>query len=179
MVEYLDLGVVWYAMKTTFKRELKALSYLESCGVEGFIPMEKSLLAKGGKRVVCLKPAIHNLIFIKADIHELRRLKSALPYLHNRLVESEETLRPIVVPTLEMEQFIHATQLLQDSIHYVDLSVSRLERGTPVRITGGDFQGYQGKLAKIKGKRDRRVTINISGILAYRIDVCATLIERL
>ncbi|MFI3282326.1 MAG: transcription termination/antitermination NusG family protein [Rikenellaceae bacterium] len=46
MINYSNQGVVWYAMKTTFKRELKAKAYLDSCGIESFIPMQQIVLSR-------------------------------------------------------------------------------------------------------------------------------------
>lgn len=39
-------------------------------------------------------------------------------------------------------------------------------KGMPVRIIGGDFEGYEGIFIKVKGARDRRVVICIQGIIA-------------
>ena len=41
-----------------------------------------------------------------------------------------------------------------------------LAKGTKVRITGGQFEGYEGVFVKVKGSRDRRVVISLQGILA-------------
>ena len=41
-----------------------------------------------------------------------------------------------------------------------------LRRGTKVRITGGDFEGYEGVFVKVKGARDRRVVISLQGVIA-------------
>ena len=41
-----------------------------------------------------------------------------------------------------------------------------LRKGTKVRITGGDFEGYEGVFVKVKGARDRRVVISLQGVIA-------------
>ena len=41
-----------------------------------------------------------------------------------------------------------------------------LRKGTKVRITGGDFAGQEGIFLKVKGARDRRVVIEIQGVIA-------------
>ena len=41
-----------------------------------------------------------------------------------------------------------------------------LSKGTRVRITGGDFAGQEGIFLKVKGARDRRVVIEIQGVIA-------------
>ena len=44
-----------------------------------------------------------------------------------------------------------------------------LAKGTRVRVTGGDFEGYEGIFLKVKGARDRRVVISIEGVVAVAL----------
>lgn len=178
-IDYSNQGVVWYAMKTTYKKEMQAKAYLNERGIECFVPMKQSTAIRAKKKIVILEPAIYNLIFIKVDLAQLTDIKISLNYLHNRLTKIEDKLVPIVVPTRQMDQFIRAVNELLDKIIYVDLATSSLEKGTPVRITDGEFKGYEGELEKIKGKRQRRVSINVKGIVAYKVDVDASFIEKI
>lgn len=177
MIDYSDHGVVWYAMKTTYKRELKAKEYLDSHSVENFIPMKQEVMTKNGRRRVILKPAIHNLIFVKTDLEQLIDIKISLNYLHNCLTTKNNTSAPIIVPTKQMDQFIDATTNHLNQVIYVDLTTTTLKKGTLVRITDGKFKGYEGELEKIKGKRNRRVFVNIKGVSAYSFEVEAEFIE--
>lgn len=179
MIVYSDQGVVWYAMKTTYKKELQAKEYLTSRGIECFIPMKQETTTKQGRKTVVLKPAIHNLIFVKTNLEQLKDIKISLNYLHNHLTIENGNSVPIIVPTKQMEQFITAITHSLEEVIYVDLTATQLEKGTPVRITDGKFKNYQGELEKIKGKRDRRVTIKVGGICAYKIDVPANFIEKI
>lgn len=180
MVDYFDNGTVWYAMQTTYKRELKAKAFLDSCGIECFVPMVQSVIAVGGKKKVVVKPAIHNLIFIKSNLSLLKEVKSRLNFIHNILIENNSRLSPIIVPEKQMEQFINIVSTSLDKVIYVDLSLTRLEKGTKVRIVGGQFEGYEGVLMKVKGARDKRVVLNIEGIVAIAmISIDAELIEKI
>ena len=40
-----------------------------------------------------------------------------------------------------------------------------LKKGTKVRITGGEFEGQEGIFLKVKGARDRRVVIEVQGVI--------------
>ncbi len=180
MIDYSDHGVVWYAMKTVYKKELQAKSYLDSRGVENFIPMERVYFIQFGRKREILKPAVHNLIFIKTDLAELNDIKTSLNYLHNRLMTVEEGLSvPIIVPTEQMEQFIDATTNHLDEITYVDLSMTELEKGTPVRVIDGNFKGYEGEVARTKGKRNRVVNVVMKGVMAFKFEVEACCIEKI
>ena len=41
-----------------------------------------------------------------------------------------------------------------------------LSKGIKVRITGGEFEGQEGIFLKVKGARDRRVVVEIQGVIA-------------
>ncbi len=179
MIDYSDRGIVWYAMKTVYKKELKAKEYLDSRGIENFIPMRQDIVVKYGRKSVIIKPAVHNLIFVKTDLKQLRDIKISLNYIHNCLMVENEVSVPIIVPTVQMDQFIDALTHHLEDIIYVDLTTTRLDKGTPVRITDGKFKGYEGILEKVKGKRDRRVHVNINGLAAYKFEVEATFIEKI
>ncbi len=178
MIDYSDRGVVWYAMKTVYKKELKAKEYLDSRNIESFIPMTHEVSMKGGCRRVVAKPAIHNLIFVKVDLAQLKEIKMNLNYLHNRLMTEGGVSMPIIVPMEQMDQFIDAMTNHFEDITHIDLETSHLEKGTPVKITGGKFKGYEGELQRIKGKRDRRVHVNLKGVAAYSFEVEAGFVER-
>ncbi|MFI3269179.1 MAG: UpxY family transcription antiterminator [Rikenellaceae bacterium] len=179
MVDYSDKGVVWYAMRTTYQREMRAKALLDAAGVENFVPMRRCVTVVRGKKIVTLKPALHNLIFVKSDSATMREIKSRVTFMQSRLTEFEGTLFPIVVPTEQMEQFIYAVECAMDEITIVDLVSMEIEKGVSARIIDGKFKGFVGVLSKIKGTRDRRVTINVEGVVAYTIDVDASFIEKI
>lgn len=180
MVDYTNSNTVWYAMKTTFKRELKAKAALDENRVENFIAMRhKQIVVKGKKRIIT-EPAIHNLIFMKADGDLLMKMKSKVNYLHNRLIKDENRLIPITVSDKDMSQFIRLTERGLEKTILVDLTTTPLAKGTKVRITGGEFEGFEGLLMKVKGARDKRVVLNIEGVVALAMaTVPANLIEKI
>ncbi len=180
MVAYIDHGVVWYAMKTTYKKELKAKEYLDSHGIENFIPMQCKSERKGGSTRVIFQPAVHNLIFVKTDLRGINDIKIDLHSLRNILITQDGGQSvPVVVPTEQMDQFIDATTNHIDNIVYVDVSCGGLEKGTPVKITGGEFEGYVGELDKVKGRRDKIVHVILNGVGAYKFKTSACYIEKL
>ncbi|MFR9650671.1 MAG: UpxY family transcription antiterminator [Rikenellaceae bacterium] len=180
MIDYSDHGVVWYAMKTVYKKELLAKKYLDAHDVENFLPMVKDDSGRFGRKCEGLKPAIHNLIFIKTNLAKLNDIKISLNYLHNKLMTTEEGVSvPIIVPTKQMEQFIYAMTKLLDKITYIDLSTTKIEKGTPVRIIDGDFKGFEGELERVKGKRSRTVHVILQGIVGFKCEINACHIEKI
>ena len=52
----------WYALRITYGRELALQEYLNSEGIENFIPMHYEYTIKNERRVRKLVPAVHNLV---------------------------------------------------------------------------------------------------------------------
>ncbi len=183
MIDYSNSNIVWWAMKTTYKRELKAKAILDECGVENFVAMESHIISRAGRRYSVKVPAIHNLIFIKGDGEALQRAKSRINFLHNRLSMVEGKLSPITIADRDMEQFIALSQKAEQSgqeLKYVDLMDTPLAKGTRVRIIGGEFAGYEGTLTRVKGCRDRRVVLNIESLVAVAMtSIDVNLIEKI
>ncbi|MFI3315310.1 MAG: UpxY family transcription antiterminator [Rikenellaceae bacterium] len=180
MIDYTNPTTVWYAMKTTYKRELKAKALLDAHQVENFIPMQRHIVVKNGKKQLVCKPAINNLIFMRANGDVLQKMKSKADFIHNRLMKDGNSLIPIIIPDGDMNQFITLTNNSLDKIQYLDLSSVVLSKGGRVRVIGGDFMGYEGVLMKIKGARDKRVVVSIEGVIAVAMaTIDAELIEKI
>ncbi len=180
MVDYSCQDVSWYVMKTTFKRELKAKAILDARSIENFIAMTRKVVTIGTKRRMATVPAIHNLIFVKCDGAQLQQIKAEINFLHNTLTKVNGVLTPIIVPSKDMEQFIGVATKSLEKLIYLDILETNLSKGTRVRITGGEFVGYEGVLMKVKGARDRRVVLSIEGVVAVAMaTIDADMIENI
>ena len=62
----------WYAIRVTYSREMAAKSYLDSIGIESYVPMHFAERTYGGKRRKVWEPLIHNLLFIRTSADRLR-----------------------------------------------------------------------------------------------------------
>ena len=65
-----------------------------------------------------------------------------------------------------MQRFIAVSGTYDDHLLYFQPDRIELAKGTKVRITGGEFEGQEGVFLKVKGARDRRVVIEIQGVIA-------------
>lgn len=168
-VEFSELAS-WYAMSATFGRALKAKDFLESRSVRCFIPMKYDVVSDGkhGKERR-LVPAISNLLFAYTTRDRIQALKSEVGYLQY-LTRPEGTRRiPIVVPDRQMEQFITVCNTYNEKLVYLNPSEIDLEKGTPIQIIGGPFDGVEGTFIKVEGTRKRRVAVLVPGIVAVVI----------
>ena len=86
----LDTQLNWYALRVTYSRELVLKAYLDSEGIESFIPMRYEYILKDGHPVRKLVPAVHNLVFVRSSrncidaIKESQIMTSPIRYIMDR-----------------------------------------------------------------------------------------------
>ena len=158
--------VLWFAMYATYKREFVAQEYLTQKGFEVFVPVKTVIRTVRGIKRKITEPAINSLIFVKGEKEKLQQAKFGVEYLQYITKRENGKNLPIIVPQRQMEQFIQVVQndLIQKTF-YTPAEVN-LASGTRVKIHGGAFDGIEGILVKIKGKRNKQFFINIDGLVA-------------
>lgn len=160
----------WFAMSATFGRALKAKDFLESRSVRCFIPMKYEVVNDGkqGKKRQLI-PAINNLLFVNTTRSSIQSLKAELNYLQYLTRPDGERRVPIVISEHQMEQFISVCNTYNEKLVYLNPEEINLEKGTPIQIVGGTFDGVKGTFVKVAGVRNRRVAVLVPGIAAVVI----------
>jgi len=154
---------LWYPLRVTYNRELKVKDDLDARGVTCFVPMQYRREERNGRMIKRLVPSVHNLIFVRLTPSEMAEYKktTALPI---RYIMNRETRRPVTVPNHEMDNFIKVAGTYNEKLVYLDPDPGDFAKGERVRIIGGQFAGAEGVFVRVKG--DRRVLINIEGVVA-------------
>ncbi|WP_273161337.1 UpxY family transcription antiterminator [Bacteroides fluxus] len=151
-------------MRATYRREPDAMRLLEKEKLGCFVPMQYKICIRKGKKIRALVPVVHNLIFVHARPSEVQRVKSQVAYL--QYITDTRSGKKIIIPDVEMQRFIAVAGSYNDHLLYFQPEELNLSKGTKVRITGGDFEGQEGVFLKVKGARDRRVVVEIQGVIA-------------
>lgn len=151
-------------MRATYRRELDAMHLLEKEQLGCFVPMQYKFCVKRGKKVRALVPVVRNLIFVHARPSEVKRVKSLVTYL--QYIVDTRSGQKIIVPDSQMQRFIAVSGTYNDQLLYFRPEELNLAKGTRVRVTGGDFEGQEGIFLKVRGARDRRVVVEIRGVIA-------------
>ena len=155
----------WYALRITYGRELALQEYLNSEGIENFIPMHYEYIVKNERRVRKLVPAVHNLVFIRSSRERIDRIKDEMGMtLPIRYIMDRESRQPIVVPTSQMRSFMAVAGSYDQQLVYLEPSAVAFRKGQRVRVTGGIFAGVEGEFIRVKN--DRRVMVSIQGVMA-------------
>ena len=155
----------WYALRITYGRELALQEYLNSEGIENFIPMHYEYTIKNERRVRKLVPAVHNLVFVRSSRSCIDAIKESKgTTLPIRYIMDREYHRPIIVPDSQMRNFMAVSANYDESLLYFEPSELNIRKGTRVRITGGLFEGVEGEFVRVRN--DRRVVVTIEGVMA-------------
>ncbi len=170
-----DSIVSWFAMSAPYRRELKAMDYLQSKGIECFVPMINAIVEKrNGIKQRRQVPAIHNLIFVHSSKTVIQELKRGVDFLQYRTTPKNGKNTPIIVPDKQMQQFMAVTQAANDELTYLRPEEVNISQGTKVRLHGGAFDGTEGIFVKVRGKRNRRVVLLIEGVAAVAMAEIST-----
>ena len=157
----------WYALGTSYCREQKLKAYFDGKGIETYVPMQYGFSEKDGKRKRVLKPAIHNLVFVKSTKEYIKSLKIITSGSSNafRWLINPSTKEPITVPDNQMINFRKVCDMELDGITYfTSKDIEFFKKGDFVRVAGGPFEGVEGYLTRIH--KDRCVVVVVDGLAA-------------
>lgn len=171
--------IVWFAMSAPYRREMKAKFFLDGKKIENFVPMRYEIIEKrDGSKKRELVPAVHNLIFVRTSKNIIKQLKQGVDFLQFRTFPLNGKNIPIIVPDKQMNMFIAATNSNNEQLVYLKPEELQAGKGTKVRIHGGAFDGIEGLLVKIRGKRNKRVVVQVEGITSVALaEITPDLIE--
>ena len=161
-----DNEVLWYAMRVPYRNELKVQLKLQEKGIETFVPKRRKIVKKRGKTSYELMPAVNNLIFVHSSLSVIKGLKQEILNLQYLVNKSCEGSVKIVVRDDEMQRFIRVVENFEEEITYLSPEEVNIEKGTRVRIIGGNFDGVEGIFVKVKGKRNKGVVVMLDKLLA-------------
>lgn len=156
---------LWFAMRVTYRREMKAKAMLEETGFRVFIPMVKSQRTdpRTGKLRRTDVPAIHNLLFVLAAPSKIQAFKQGKDMLQYICTKAHtEASRKLTVPDEQMQAFM----TLYEDVHSELVTDLTLQPGTPVRVISGPFQGMRGTFQRINGHRNRYFVISLEGLVS-------------
>ncbi|MBO8455508.1 MAG: UpxY family transcription antiterminator [Bacteroidetes bacterium] len=162
-----DDNPVWFAMRVTYRREMKVKDKLDDEGLEYYIPMHYTFTIRRGRKVKELVPVVRGLIFVHAPQSDVQRVKEKMPYL--QYIVNRRLGTKIIVPEDQMRLFIAVTGTCDEKLIWFNEDEVNIKAGTRVRIIAGDFEGYEGIFMKVKGARDRRVVIAVEGVIAVAL----------
>ena len=164
----------WFAMRATYGQEVKSQDELSDLSVASFVPMAYKVSTQNGRKTKILAPVLNNYIFVNSTAKEIFEAKKEIPCL--RYVMNHENDK-IIVPTEQMKSFFQVSSANDKSAIYYLPNEIDFKDSPRIRIHGGLLDGVEGRLVKIKGKRNRRLYVDIENIIGLSVIVDPELIE--
>ena len=162
----------WFAMRVTYRREMKIKAEMDALGVQAFVPMRR-IMQRGPRIKNTLEPAIHNLIFIHATEEKVQALKKTRPELQYMMRKMNGKMEKIIVPERQMDDFMKVCTTSPDFIEIISADEIQFKPGQEVMVVSGPLQGIRGYFQRIEGHRNRRLIVTIPGACAATIEVNA------
>ena len=170
---------IWYSLGCTIQqRELRVRDDVRKYGLEAFVPLQYTVKTVRGQKRRALVPALSGLIFAKGTLEEVKDylLEAHYPvYIRRSTFSNKEDY--LTVPTKEMENFIAVTESHEEHVTYFRPEEISLQAGDRIRIKGGLYDGREGVIMRIKGKRNRQLVVQIPGFIAAAVEISPDMLE--
>lgn len=168
----------WYVLRAIFRKEEKVRDILRRAGYRCYVPMCYRIDTVKGHKVRKLVPAITELVFVYATLEAITDFKLHCKETVYWLTKPNGNRRErIVVPDKAMEDFIRVTQTNEQSVTYYRPDELNLNKGDHILIHGGMFDGVEGILLKVKGKREKQLVISIPEIAVAAVSIHPEIVE--
>lgn len=169
----------WFALGCLSPRqEIKIRDEARNAGFDAFVPLSYEVKTIRGQKQRKLIPALSGLLFIKGELEALKDYTkdSAYPvFIRKSTFSNREDY--LVIPTKAMEDFIAVTQHREEHVSYFRPDEISLQEGDHIRIKGGLYDGREGIIMRIKGKRNRHLVVQIPGFLVAAVELSPQMIE--
>ena len=146
----------WFAMRVTYRREMKVKAEMDALGVPAFVPMRR-IMRRGPRLKNTFEPAIHNLIFIHATEEKMQALKRTRPELQYMM--------------RQMDDFMKVCTTSPDFIEIVPAEQIQFKPGQEVMVVSGPLQSIRGYFQRVEGHRNRRLVVTIPGACSATVEV--------
>ena len=164
-----DPNKSWFVFRASYGREDKAADYIINDGTYAYIAKRMVRKSVNDEQKKVLESLIPNLLFVyttKDKAEEYIKHTPALSFLsyyYNHLERNNQQKNPpLTISIKEMENFILATQSMNEHLMYVTDAQCRFKSGDPVKVIDGLFNGVEGRVARVLGQQ--RVVISLTSI---------------
>lgn len=170
---------IWFSIGcTSLQKELKVRDDARRYGLQAFVPLTYVVKNHRGQKHRALVPAVSKLLFVKGTLDEV---KDYIQHAHYVVFIRKSTFSNkedyLTVPTKAMEDFIAVTENHEEHVTYFRPEEISLQEGDKIRIKGGFYDGREGIIMRIKGKRNKHLVVQIPGVLIAAIELSPEMIE--
>lgn len=169
----------WFVLGSLKRnQELKIRDELRRDNLECFVPLRYEVKTIKGHRERTMVPALSGLMFIKGTLEDL---KEALKFRKHGLFLRKSTFTNkeeyLTVSDHDMQNFIAVTEKAGEKITYYSPDEIQLRPGDKIRVSGGLYDGREGIIMRVKGKRRKQLVVSIPGILIASVEMEPELVQ--
>lgn len=163
----------WFVMRDLKRRNANTLAIheLTAAGLEVFTPMTQMVMTIGGKKQRREVPVIQDLLFVHEARDTLDPFVERTSTLQYRFVSGKTQHEPMTVRKEDMDRFIFAVKNTETPVFYKPGEITQAMYGKKVRIVGGIFNTYEGRLLSVKGMRKRRLIVEVPNLVAAAVEI--------
>ena len=165
----------WYVLRVSYGRILKAKDFVEAKGLECYVPLRYKEVRKQGKKRIITEPFLSSFLFVHATAEQVETLlyeikvstnesRNLLSYYFDHTYQRQDNPDrnpPLIIRDEAMDNFIKLTSIKNPHVIPVTSENIQYKLGDHVIVTEGDFEGIQGRVARIAGQQ--RVIVELFG----------------
>ncbi len=163
----------WFVLRVSYGRVIKAKAFVETKGLECYVPMRYKRIKKHGKRRIVTEPLLPSFLFVHATAKQVEILldeikinsdesRNLLSYYFNHTIHCQDNPKrnpPLIIRDEAMDNFIRLTSIKNSHIIPVTSDCIQLKLGDYVVVTEGEFKDIKGRVARFAGQQ--RVVVEL------------------
>lgn len=163
----------WFVLRVLYGRIIKTKAFVESKGLECYVPLKYKEIKKQGKKRIISTPLLPSFIFVHTTAEQVEALlhdnkvvanesRALLSYYFNHTIHRQDNPDrnpPLIIRDEAMNNFIRLTSIKNPHIIPVTSNNIQFKLGDNVVVTEGEFKGVHGRVARIAGQQ--RVVVEL------------------
>ena len=168
-----DASKQWFVLRVSYGRIIKAKAFVETKGLECYVPLRYKEVRKQGKKRIITEPLLPSFIFVHAEAEQVETLlhdnkvvanesRSLLSYYFDHTIHRQDNPDrnpPLTIRDEAMNNFIRLTSIKNPHIIPVTSNNIQFKLGDNVVVTEGELKGIHGRVARIAGQQ--RVVVEL------------------
>lgn len=154
----------WFVMNMYTKSLARVETSLENSGLKYFFARCNKLKKCGGKMIQVRENIIPGVFFVYATYQQVQSFQRMYAFLGFATYQADGKRIIMKVPSKEMENFIAFVDNTDTEINFYRPEDLALEKGTKIRITGGELSGVECVLTRFKGKHKKCLAVTIPSL---------------
>lgn len=169
----------WFVVGTLTKnREIAIRDQLTADQHCCYVPLKYITKTVKRQKQCTLVPAISGLIFVKGTLDELKDyfLKSK----HQLFLRKSTFSRKqdyLTVKDEAMKSFMRLMERAQEKVNFYNPSDINLQKGDKIIVRGGIFDGVEGYIIRIAGKRNKQLVVSIPEVTIAAVTLTPEMLE--